>query len=57
MMSSIDFDAKDKDGRTALHHASSENQKDKVELLIIKGANINDKDNFGSTGLHFGFYL
>ena len=35
MMSSIDFDAKDKDGRTALHHASSENQKDKVELLII----------------------
>jgi ankyrin repeat protein len=53
-MSSINPDLKDQDGRTALHLACTENQKDKVELLLIKGANINDKDNLGSNGLHLG---
>jgi ankyrin repeat protein len=53
-MSSINPDLKDEDGRTAFHLACIENHNDKVELLLIKGANINDKDNLGSNGLHLG---
>ena len=55
-MSSINknTELKDKDGRTELHLACIENQKDKVEMLILKGTDINDKDNLGSTGVHLG---
>ena len=40
-----DINAKDKNGRTALHIAVINNQKDIVGLLINRGANINAEDN------------
>jgi cytohesin len=38
--------------QTPLFSAAANGRKDVVELLLAKGANANDKGNFGSTVLH-----
>ncbi|MFC1763445.1 ankyrin repeat domain-containing protein [Planctomycetota bacterium] len=48
-----DVELKDKDGRTPLHLASESADEDVVELLLDKGAKINEKENeSGLTALH-----
>ena len=42
---------KDKFGFTPLHNAAHEGHKEVVELLILKGADVNAKDNGGNTPL------
>lgn len=39
-------------GYSLLHHAASRGDKELVELLIAKGANVNTKDQWGATPLH-----
>ncbi|KAG1057190.1 hypothetical protein G6F43_000969 [Rhizopus delemar] len=45
--------ARDKDGRSLLHHACIENSIEKTKLLLEQGANVNAKDNKEWTPLHF----
>ncbi|MBA3536164.1 MAG: ankyrin repeat domain-containing protein [Tatlockia sp.] len=40
-------------GRTHLHRAVLENSVDLVQFLISSGADVNEKDKFGLTALHF----
>ena len=40
------------DGKTPIHRAVEEGHTDKVELLLVQGANINEKDNDGHTAIH-----
>ena len=44
--------AKDNDGKTALHYASIKSCKEATEILILQGADVNLKDNMGLTALH-----
>ncbi len=49
-----DVNAKDDNiwsGRTLLHYAAEEGHKEMAELLMAEGANVNAKDNWGSTPL------
>ena len=46
-----DVNAKDKKGRTPLHHAATHGRKEIVELLIAKGADVNAKTEGGITPL------
>jgi cytohesin len=43
----------EKNGITALHMAASICNKELVDLLISKGADVNSKDNTGTTPLHY----
>ena len=40
-------------GDSPLHHAAWNGHKEIVELLIVNGADVNAKDNYKSTPLHF----
>ncbi len=44
---------RDEDGRTRLHKASLKNQKEMVELLVRKGADLGEQDRYGFTSLHY----
>jgi ankyrin repeat protein len=44
-------------GETPLHEAVKFSQKEKVELLIAKGADIEAKDSLGMTPLHWAFIM
>ena len=46
-----DINARDKNGQTPLHYASSKNLNDMVEFFIARGADVNAKDNNGKTPL------
>jgi ankyrin repeat protein len=46
------FDAKAKDDSTPLHFAVIGRQKDLIELLLAKGANLNAKTKYGETSLY-----
>ena len=46
-------DERDRDGRTALHHACIENREDLVDILLHFKARVIDADNNGWTPLHF----
>jgi serine/threonine protein kinase len=48
-----DVRARDKQGRTPLHFASTIWRKEQAERLIAKGADVNAKDNNGNTPLHY----
>jgi pectate lyase len=48
----LDINAKDKDGRTALHIAVSNKGIEVAKLLIEKGANVDTKNNKGYTPLY-----
>ncbi|MDP7291265.1 MAG: ankyrin repeat domain-containing protein [Verrucomicrobiota bacterium] len=49
-----DVNAKDKSGMTPLHTAAWKGHKEAAELLIAKGANVNDaKNETGSTPMHW----
>eukprot|EP00968_Pinguiococcus_pyrenoidosus_P021163 scaffold2686_cov167-Pinguiococcus_pyrenoidosus.AAC.2 len=45
--------AKNNDGRTALHQAVESGQKEVVEWLLQNGANPDDEDKSGKTALHY----
>jgi len=47
----VDVNAKDEEGRTPLHLATSEGYKEVSELLIVKGADVNAKNVDGDTPL------
>ena len=49
----IPVKAKDNDGKTALMYAAEKGQKETVELLLAKGADINAKDKYGKTALMY----
>lgn len=49
---SIDIDARDKDGQTALHHACARERIAVVKKLIERGADLNAVDKDGMTPLH-----
>ena len=55
--SQIDINAKDIDGKTALHYAIQVKSKDIIDFLISNGADINARDNDGSTVLHYASEL
>jgi ankyrin repeat protein len=48
-----DTEARDRDERTALHHASVDGQAAIAQLLIASGANVGAADKAGHTPLHF----
>lgn len=48
--------AKDINGRTALHYAMSHLHEDIVELLVEKGASISIEDNIGSTSIDLAIF-
>jgi len=48
LVAGTDVNAKDKSGRTPLHHAAN---KEVAELLIAKGADVNAKRDYGWTPL------
>lgn len=48
-----DINERDRDGRTALHHASIEADRIAVELLLNSNADASAEDNNGWTPLHF----
>ena len=50
---SVDVNAKDGDGWTLLFWAAKENDLQKIENLLDKGAEINARDKFGSTPLTY----
>ncbi|MDR2977965.1 MAG: ankyrin repeat domain-containing protein [Rickettsiales bacterium] len=52
-----DINAKDSQGRTALHYAAYFNDTDMVELLLRAGADIDAQDNLGRTALHYAAYF
>ena len=47
-----DVNARDEDGKTALHNASQSGYTEIVRLLLDNGADVNAKDNYGRTALH-----
>ena len=47
-----DINAKDSDGRTALHHAVDNENLEVIKLLCSKGININAKNDMGWTASH-----
>ncbi|EAY04798.1 hypothetical protein TVAG_305480 [Trichomonas vaginalis G3] len=47
------INVKDEDGKTALHIAAKNNNKETAEVLISHGANINEKNKDGVTALHY----
>ena len=47
------MNAKDENGKTALHRAAQGGNVDIVKVLIVKGADVNAKDNDGETALHW----
>ncbi|APR98127.1 ankyrin repeat domain-containing protein [Wolbachia endosymbiont of Folsomia candida] len=49
----VDINAKNTEGKTALHHAALANNHDTIKLLLEKGANIDAKDNKGQTALYY----
>ncbi|MCX5643647.1 MAG: ankyrin repeat domain-containing protein [Phycisphaerae bacterium] len=51
-----DVNAKDTDGRTALHVAVGNERKDVAELLLSRGADINAKDGKGYTPLYYAIW-
>ena len=48
-----DINAKDVDGRTALHWAAWYGYTEAVKLLLAVGADVNAKDDLGRTALHW----
>ncbi|MDR0288701.1 MAG: ankyrin repeat domain-containing protein [Rickettsiales bacterium] len=48
-----DINAKDSQGRTALHYAACFNDTNMAELLLDARADINTKDDQGRTALHY----
>ena len=50
-----DVNARDKDGETPLHEASSGGYKEIIELLIAKGADVNARNEDGKTPLAYLF--
>lgn len=42
--------------QSALFHACQEGFTDGVRLLVQKGVNVNDSDDFGATPLHFAVF-
>ncbi|XP_064083974.1 serine/threonine-protein phosphatase 6 regulatory ankyrin repeat subunit A-like [Macrobrachium nipponense] len=50
--STFDVNCKTKKGDTMLHLAALKGHRELVQLLISKGANVNDKNNIGWTALH-----
>ncbi len=49
----VDINAKDSNGRTALHRAAKANDAAAIPILLFSGADINAKDNVGKTPLHY----
>lgn len=52
LQNGADVDMRDKDGKTALHHASVKGMEEMVELLLQYQAHVNLGDNFGWVPLH-----
>ncbi|XP_063063502.1 NF-kappa-B inhibitor zeta isoform X2 [Engraulis encrasicolus] len=52
MAAMMQLDAKDSEGKTALHLAAQRNQHLMVADLISLGANVNERDRYGKTCLH-----
>jgi len=48
----FDLSARDRQGRTALHHAASVNQAAVVQSLLQRGADVHAQDSVGRTALH-----
>ena len=46
-----DVNARDKEGRTALHHAALENASQQAALLLGQGADVNAKADDGETAI------
>lgn len=49
----VDVHQQGKDGVTALHCAAGQGRRDVVEMLIERGADVNTKDAYGWTALHW----
>ncbi len=52
----IDVNAKDENGRTALHIAAQNKHQDIVELLLSNGADVHAKEKNGYTPLFYGIF-
>ncbi|KAL8870711.1 MAG: hypothetical protein Q9174_003310 [Haloplaca sp. 1 TL-2023] len=48
-----DIDAKDRNGRTALHHAAAASNPRAMQILLSHEADINARDDNGATPLHY----
>ncbi|OCK80016.1 ankyrin, partial [Lepidopterella palustris CBS 459.81] len=53
LLDQMDVHERGKDGITALHCAAGQGQRAVAELLINRGANVNTKDTYGWTALHW----
>lgn len=53
LLEQMDVHERGKDGVTALHCAAGQGQRAVAELLIKRGANVNIKDTYGWTALHW----
>ena len=51
----IDISSKDKDGRSLMHYAVMDKNKELIELLLEKGADINLRDKKGKTPINLFF--
>ena len=51
-----DVNAKNKEGKTPLHHAADEGHQEVVEMLIANGADVNAKEKDGNTPLSWAAY-
>ncbi|MBA8667685.1 tetratricopeptide repeat protein [Holosporaceae bacterium 'Namur'] len=47
------LNAQDKDGKTPLHYSALQTDIKTIEILLIEGIDINAKNNFGYTALHY----
>jgi ankyrin repeat protein len=50
-------DVRDREGRTAFHHAGMSESKDTIEALKKAGANVEARDNHQRTALHYAVLI